>query len=413
VIELETDKATVEVPTSVGGRVVKVHVKEGDKVSTGQVVFDLEAGAAEAPAAAPAKSAPAVSEAAPGAPKPAQAEPALLPAAAAAASVSRPARAEVVDIASSRPARPAAAPEPLDRRPPAPAAPSVRRLARELGLDIPEVKGSGRDGRISTDDVMAHAKQLLSAPAPGRVTGAPLPDFTKFGPVERKPMRAIRRKTAEHLSAAWNTIPHVTQCDKADITALEALRGKYAKRVETAGGKLTVTAIAVKVLATVLKVFPQFNASIDEGAEEIVQKGYVHVGVAVDTDRGLLVPVVRDADRKNVVQIAVEIADLAERARSKKITLEEMEGGSITVTNLGGFGGTYFTPIVNHPEVAILGVSRARMEPVYQDGTFEPRLMLPLSLSYDHRVIDGADGIRFLRWVIEALEQPFLLSLEG
>jgi pyruvate dehydrogenase E2 component (dihydrolipoamide acetyltransferase) len=205
----------------------------------------------------------------------------------------------------------------------------------------------------------------------------------------------------------------VTQFDLADITGLEELRKKYAKQVETAGGNLTVTAIAVKVAAAALRVFPQFNASIDMAAGEIILKKYVNVGVAVDTDRGLLVPVIKDADHKNIVQLSVELAQLSEKARTRKIALEEMQGGCFSISNLGGIGGTYFTPIVNAPEVAILGISRARMEPVYKDGGFVPRFMLPLSLSYDHRAIDGADGIRFLRWVAEAMEQPFLLSLQG
>ena len=227
-------------------------------------------------------------------------------------------------------------------------------------------------------------------------------------------MRPVRRKTAEHLSAAWRTIPHVTQHDLADITALEELRKKYAKEAEEAGGNLTVTAIAVKVVAAALKVFPQFNASIDLAAEEIIYKKYVNIGIAVDTDRGLLVPVVRDADTKNIIQIAVEIAQLSAKARDRKISLDEMQGGCFSISNLGGIGGTYFTPIVNAPELAILGISRARMEPVYDRASgFVPRLMLPLSLSYDHRAIDGADGIRFLRWVVQALEQPFLLALQG
>jgi pyruvate dehydrogenase E2 component (dihydrolipoamide acetyltransferase) len=226
-------------------------------------------------------------------------------------------------------------------------------------------------------------------------------------------MRAVRRKTAEHLSAAWSTIPHVTQFDLADITALEELRKKHAKQAEAAGGSLTVTAIAVKVVAAALRVFPQVNSSVDIGAGEIVLKKFVNIGIAVDTDRGLLVPVIRDADQKNIIQLSVELAQLSEKARTRKISLDEMQGGCFSISNLGGIGGTYFTPIVNAPEVAILGISRARMEPVYKDGSFVPRFMLPLSLSYDHRVIDGADGIRFLRWVAEALEQPFLLSLQG
>jgi pyruvate dehydrogenase E2 component (dihydrolipoamide acetyltransferase) len=324
-----------------------------------------------------------------------------------------PARAtNVVDI--SRGSRATAEQEAADA-PPAPAAPSVRRMARELGVDIGEVPGAGPGGRISVDDVKAHAKRQLAggARSGGPAVTVPLPDFTRWGSVERQPMRAVRRKTAEHLSAAWATIPHVTQCDLTDITRLEELRKKYAKQAEAAGGNLTVTAIAVKIVAAALKVFPQFNASIDLAANEIIVKKYVNIGVAVDTDRGLLVPVIRDADQKNITQLSVELAQLSEKARTRKISLEEMQGGCFSISNLGGIGGTYFTPIVNAPEVAILGISRARMEPLYADGDFVPRLMLPLSLSYDHRVIDGADGIRFLRWVAEAFEQPFLLALQG
>jgi pyruvate dehydrogenase E2 component (dihydrolipoamide acetyltransferase) len=242
---------------------------------------------------------------------------------------------------------------------------------------------------------------------------APLPDLAKWGPVERRPMRAVRRKTAAHLSRAWLTVPHVTQSDNADVTDLEELRTRFSARAEAAGGKLTMTAIALKIVAAALRKFPQFNASVDMATEEIVLKHYVHVGVAVDTDRGLLVPVLRDVDKRNIFELSVELARAAEKARAGKVTAEDLEGGCFTITNLGGIGGTYFTPIVNHPEVAILGLSRARMQPVWKDGAFHPRLMLPLSLSYDHRVIDGADGIRFLRWVAEAFEQPFLLSLEG
>jgi pyruvate dehydrogenase E2 component (dihydrolipoamide acetyltransferase) len=205
----------------------------------------------------------------------------------------------------------------------------------------------------------------------------------------------------------------VTQFDKADITAMEELRRKYREQVHNAGGNLTVTAMLVKVLATAVKQFPQFNSSLDPNTQEIVFKKYVNVGVAVDTDRGLLVPVVRDADKKNITQIAIEVHQSAEKARSKKLTLEDMSGGGITISNLGGIGGTYFTPIVNWPEVAILGVSRGIIEPVWRNDKFEPRQLLPLSLSYDHRVIDGADAMRFLRWVVEAIEQPFLLSLLG
>jgi len=465
VLELETDKATIEVPSSIGGVVKDIKVKAGDKVKVGQAILSVEDGAAApgpkpADAKAPAKAA----DAKPADEKPAEAKPAAagstgdgskgaVGANTAAAmpdggqeqhvvgekretgdkagvkdpsigpkapdagdAEAAPARAtNVVDISrGSRATAEQEAPE-APEAPPVPAAPSVRRMARELGVDIGEVPGGGPGGRISVDDVKAHAKRLLAGGArSGRGPAAvPLPDFTRWGSVERQPMRAVRRKTAEHLSAAWATIPHVTQFDLADITALEELRKKYAKQIEAAGGNLTVTAIAVKIVAAALKVFPQFNASIDLAADEIIVKKYVNIGVAVDTDRGLLVPVIRDADRKNIAQLSVELAQLSEKARTRKISLEEMQGGCFSISNLGGIGGTYFTPIVNAPEVAILGISRARMEPLFKDGAFVPRLMLPLSLSYDHRAIDGADGIRFLRWVAEAFEQPFLLALQG
>jgi pyruvate dehydrogenase E2 component (dihydrolipoamide acetyltransferase) len=293
-------------------------------------------------------------------------------------------------------------------------------MARELGVDVDQVAGSGPSGRISVEDVKAHAKRLITArpttPNGGvTVPVEPLPDFGRWGEIERQPMKAVRRKTAEHLSAAWATIPHVTQHDLADITALEELRQRFAKQAAAAGGNLTITAVITKVIAAALRVFPQFNSSIDLAANEIVLKKYVNIGIAVDTDRGLLVPVIQHADTKNIIQFSVDLSQLSEKARSRKITLEEMQGGTFSISNLGGIGGGFFTPIVNMPEVAILGISRARMEPVYkkEPGEFVPRLMLPLSLSYDHRVIDGADGIRFLRWVVEAIEQPFLLALQG
>ena len=244
-------------------------------------------------------------------------------------------------------------------------------------------------------------------------TAQPLPDFGQWGEIEREPMSNVRRITAERLSHAWSTIPHVTQFDKADITDVERWRKEFGARAEAAGGKLTPTAIIVKIAAAALKVFPQFNASIDAPGNEVIYKKYCHIGVAVDTDRGLLVPVIRDVDQKNIIELAVELGQIAEKARNRKITPEDMQGGCFTISNLGGIGGTGFTPIVNPPEVAILGVARGSYEPVFADGKFAPRLLLPLSLSYDHRLIDGADGARFLRWMAEALENPFLLVLEG
>ena len=304
-----------------------------------------------------------------------------------------------------------------------PAAPIVRKLAREIGVDIYLVKGSGPGGRISEADVKAFAKGVfarMADPAAGVqvASGAgkvivKMPDFSRWGKIEKVSLRGVRRKTAEHLALAWNVIPHVTQFDKADVTDLEELRKRFAPKAEKAGGKMTMTAIALKVVSSALKAFPQFNASIDMASEEIIYKHYINIGVAVDTDRGLLVPVLRDVDKKNIIELAVELSTISKKARDKKLTAEDMEGGSFTITNLGGVGGTAFTPIVNHPEVAILGMSRSRLEPVWVGKQFEPRMMLPVSLSYDHRIIDGADAARFTRWIVDALEQPFLLSVQG
>ncbi len=428
VLELETDKATVEVPSDVVGIVKEVRVKAGDKVKPGQHVLIVDAGVAGAPPephveekpappaqASPSAGAPAAAAATAPAPAADEAEAAGPPAA------ERP-RAPVFSIASAR--QPAQASAPSAATTSAPAAPSVRRLAREIGVDVSQVAGTGPGGRITQDDVKEFAKRVMvsfgSAGQAAAASGAgvalqarPLPDFTKYGEVERKAMSGVRRKTSEHLSAAWNTIPHVTQFDKADITLLEQARKKYRSEAEKAGGNLTVTAIATKIVAAALKAFPQFNASVDAAGEAIVYKKYINVGIAVDTEFGLLVPVIRDADRKNLIELSVEIHQQAEKAKARKLSIEEMSGGSMSITNLGGIGGTAFTPIVNWPEVAILGISRGAFEPVWNGSEFEPRQMLPLSLSYDHRLIDGADAIRFLRWVAEALEQPFALALRG
>jgi pyruvate dehydrogenase E2 component (dihydrolipoamide acetyltransferase) len=428
VIELETDKATIEVPSSVAGVVTEIKVKKGDKLAVGAVVLTVDAAGAAAPAAASkAAAAPAPPAAPAAAPAPAQEPKAQEP----------KAQEHKVLPMPVRSAEPAAAPAPAAAAAPpvrteragaaAPAAPAVRRLAREIGVDINDMQGTGPGGRISLDDVKEHARRILSsvgqagAPGAGATPRAarPMPDFSKFGEVAREPWSNIRRVTSEHLSYAWTTIPHVTQFDKADITSLEELRKQYKDQVAKAGGNLTVTAMLVRVLAVAVKKFPQFSASIDPERGEIIYKKYVNIGVAVDTDRGLLVPVIRNADQKNITQISVELNQLAEKARDRKLTVEDMSGGSMSISNLGGIGGTAFTPIVNWPEVAILGVSRGAMEPVWRagangaEGRFEPRLRLPLSLSYDHRLIDGADAMRFLRFVVDAIEQPFLLSLIG
>ncbi len=414
VMELETDKAVVEVPSSVSGVVKHIRVKEGDKVKVGQVIFTLEGASTAQPEKRVSEPVEHVSG---------------QQAARLAFHLAMKAEGKTEQQALPPDQPMQALPSfsmPLqlgkvagtEHREPVPAAPHVRRLARELGLDIYNVTGSGPGGRISEDDVKAFAKATLAAataqaPPAARLAEPKLPDFTKWGKVERVSMRGVRRKTAEHLREAWNTIPHVTQQDRADITELEQLRAKFAPRAEEAGGKMTVTAIALKVCASALKVFPQFNASIDMEKEEIVYKQYINIGVATDTDRGLLVPVIRDVDKKNIVELAAELSQLSRKARDKKLTPDQMEGGTFTITNLGGIGGTAFTPIVNHPEVAILGLSRGRIEPEWINGKFEPRLILPLSLSYDHRLIDGADAARFLRWIAEAFEQPFLLSVQG
>lgn len=401
VLEIETDKATVEIPTEVGGTVKEVKVKNGDKVPVGSVAFTVESLELKTESEVNQKhetSSPGIID------KTDQQ----------AADKPQP----VLHKEHSHMPQTISVPKDISKVV-VPAAPSVRRFAREIGVEISNVRGSGSGGRISVEDVKSFAKNLNQQIQKGGIAGGvsipkeTLPDFSKWGEIDRQPMTNIRRKTAEHLSYAWATIPHVTQFDKADITELEKLRKQFGKKVEQAGGKLTVTGILLKVIASAIKVFPQFNSSVDMEKNEIVYKKYFNIGIAVDTERGLLVPVIRDVDKKNITEISAELNEISKKARDKKLTLEEMQGGSFTISNLGGIGGTYFTPIINSPEVAILGVSKSAFEPVYMDGEFKPRLMMPLSLSYDHRIIDGADAIRFLRWVINALENPFLLSLEG
>jgi pyruvate dehydrogenase E2 component (dihydrolipoamide acetyltransferase) len=396
ILEIETDKATIEVPSNISGKVIEVLIKAGDKAKVGQVILKVETGDVEVEVEKPA-------------------------------ATKDDGKEKVEEKKETKPEdtkqkgeRSSVHPMELDEQPPisrgaAPAAPSVRRIAREIGVDINKVPGSGPNGRISMDDVKAYSKKLHESRSEGvgiGIKAQALPDFSKFGKIEKADMSNIRKKTAEHLSYAWATIPHVTQFDKADITNLEKTRKELTKLVEKEGAKLTVTGILVKVLIEALKKFPQFNSSIDMEKKEIIYKKYFNIGIAVDTEHGLIVPVIKDADKKSLTEISVEMNVLAEKARNKKIGLEDMQGGSMTITNLGGIGGTYFTPIINTPEVAILGVSRGSLEPVWNGhGVFEPRLMLPLSLSYDHRIIDGADAIRFLRFVVEALEQPVKLLL--
>jgi pyruvate dehydrogenase E2 component (dihydrolipoamide acetyltransferase) len=408
VVELETEKAVLEVPSPFKGRVTEILVDVGDTIQIDQPIIridteDIDGVAAKATAAGAA----------------ADDEPSPV-------SATEPAPQPVVEaptesVAPRAPAEPAATPAPPPQPAPAkrgetaPASPSLRRLARELGVDITQVRGSGPGGRILKDDLKSYARAVVSGASltTARTSPTEVTENTKWGPVLRQPMSKVRKITARTMSEAWTSIPHVTQYDKVDITKIEEIRKRYTKKMQKSGGKLTLTAIVLKVAASALKVFPQFNASIDMETEEVVYKRYYHIGVAVDTDRGLLVPVIRAVDKKNINELSHELNDIAERARNKKITPDEMEGGTFTISNLGGIGGTNFSPIVYAPQVAILGVARGRLEPVYHNDQFEPRLMLPISVSYDHRIIDGADGARFLHWIVQALEEPLLLALEG
>lgn len=384
VVELETDKAVVEIPSPISGKIAEVLIREGDKARVGQVIFKVE-GAETA------------------------ATPAQKPNAAKKTSVANTTQAKSSVSSQKVSAVLISDATPRNGETILAASPTVRRLARELGVDIDKVTPTGPRGRVTNDDVMNFARALntqvkkesvLAKNFPS-ISESTLPDFSNWGDIERKPMSSVRRKTAHHLTEAWH-IPHVTQAEKADITEMEVFRKKIPH--------LTMTVILLHVLGRALKVFPQFNASVDAATDEIIFKKYIHIGIAVDTDRGLLVPVIRDVDKKDLKALSAEVAEKAEAARQRKLKLEDMQGGTFTVTNLGGIGGTHFTPIINTPEVAILGLSRGQIEPVYIKEKFEPRLMLPLSLSYDHRLIDGADAMRFLRWIVEALQQPLSIS---
>lgn len=428
ILEIETDKSSFEVPSNVSGVVKELLVKAGESASVGQVILVLEAVGSEAgsaPSGETQGSSPAAVEPAARVEEPSvQARESDVATTVAEAPTEPRAQVDLSSGSGPSTETPSSNGTSSGPRELVPAAPSTRRLAREIGVDIHQVKGTGPSGRISVDDVKNYAKKLLSggsgvrtgSPSAGPVGGVGipkvvLPDFSKFGDVSREKMSNVRRATAQQMHLNWTNIPQVTQFDKADITDLEALRKRLNK--SNSGAKITVTAILLKVLASALKKFPQFNASVDMENEEIVYKSYFNVGVAVDTDRGLLVPVVRGVDRKNVKELADDLNEIAEKARTRKIRPEDFQGSCMTISNLGGIGGIGFTPIVNSPEVAILGVSRASMEPVYQDDTFYARLMMPICVSYDHRLIDGADAARFLRWVCEALENPAILAFEG
>jgi pyruvate dehydrogenase E2 component (dihydrolipoamide acetyltransferase) len=403
VLGVETDKAAMDVEADTAGTVEAVHVKPGDKVPVGQVVLTLTAGRAAEPP--PEKAT---------APKPA----AQAAHAASAAPAGRgPATATAVSgngVATKK-----------DHEL-IPAGPATRRLARELGVVLGEVKGSGRGGRVTLDDIKAFVRTERERTKQGGAAGAglsgktvadsyahpQLPDFSKFGEVERKPVSQIRQTIAKNLTVAWRTMPMVTQHDQADITELEAGRKRIVEAMPKGAAKITMTVLAIKAVVAALREFPHFNASYDMNAGELLLKKFFHVGIAVDTERGLVVPVIRDADKKSIRDLAAEMTALAEKARSGKLGIDEMRGGTFTITNLGGIGGTAFTPIVNYPEVAILGLSRSTLQPVVRDGQVVPRLIMPMSLTYDHRVIDGADGARFTTRLAQLFSDPLRLLME-
>ena len=399
-ITLETEKATMDVPSTTAGVVRQVAVDRGGRVSQGDLIALVEAKAAAAAPAKPAAAAPAA------APQPA---PAAAPRAAA-----PPPTAPVPAVpAAAAPVVPGAPAEPGFSR--SHASPSIRRFARELGVDLTQVTGTGTKGRVTEQDVKAHVKRLLTSGATAAPASAlpklPVVDLAAYGPIERKPLSRIQKIAGPRLHASWVNIPHVTQFDEADITDVEAARARMKAEAAARGVKLTPLAFVMRACVQALAAFPKFCTSLDLDAGELVYRRYVHIGFAADTPNGLVVPVVRDADRLDIYGIAAALGQLSEKARAGKLTAAEMQGGCFTISSLGGIGGTAFTPIINPPEVAILGVSRSSKKPVYRDGAFVPRLMLPLSLSYDHRVIDGADAARFTSFLGTALaDVPALLA---
>ncbi len=413
-IELETDKAVVEIPSTVKGKVVEVLAREGGEMRVGDVIARVEAdgrkGAGDAAAAV---------EGAGASEEKSSGDEDEEPVEEASARVEKSSEGKNVSEETPKSESPpesgkrgeVAAGSGKERRPRAPAAasPSMRRLARELGVDLAAIAGSGPGGRITEADIKSQVRQARRQDA---APGEPeLPDFGRWGEVESRELETVRRLTARSTAASWHAVPHVTQFDNADITDLNRFLEKNRQAVADAGGKLTLTAVLTRVCAAALKKYPRFNASIDLRQGRLILKKYVHISMAVDTPRGLLMPVIRDADRKSITRLAVEIRDLAGRAREKKVKPEELEGGTFSISNQGGIGGVGFTPIVLWPQAAILGISRAAVEPRHIDGGFQPRTILPLSLSYDHRIVDGADAARFLRWICDSLEQPMTLLL--
>jgi pyruvate dehydrogenase E2 component (dihydrolipoamide acetyltransferase) len=394
-LELETDKAVVEMPAPFGGTVEEVKVSEGDTVKIGQVVFGIETAATTEGGSEQAETVEEDIE-----------------------QDTAEAPAQPVAVPPEKEVGPAPEPQPASEMPdienPPPASPSVRRFAREIGVNIREVNGTGRRGIITMDDIKLYAKRRLAEPrsaTPGVVQPQPLPDFEKWGEVSREKFNKVRRLTADTMAAAWATIPQVTQFEKADISGLEEFRERHAKQVAKDGGKLTVTSILIKVLSLALESYPRFNSSIDMESHEYVDKSYHNIGIAAATSRGLLVPVMHNVQEKSITEVAIELSRLAERAREGKLSLDEMEGATITISNQGPMGGEQFTPIVYPPQVAILGVSTSRVEPFWNGSEFEPRTLMPLALSYDHRANDGADASAFLHFVCESLRHPLTLFL--
>jgi pyruvate dehydrogenase E2 component (dihydrolipoamide acetyltransferase) len=400
-LELETDKAAFEVPCPTQGKITELNAKEGDTLNVGQVIakVDTDAKAGEA------------------APTPTEEKKSIPEEPETKKEDTESKKPEAVEEKKKEPAQPTVVQSTAASTGPINAAPAVRQLARELGIDINKIPSGNASGHISIEDVKNYARSLISGAAVTSVPGVsqevrPLPDFSQFGEIERKPVSLTRKSIAAQLGYSWPLVPQVTQHDQADITDLEEFRAEYGPKVEKAGGKLTVTSILLKVIADALQEFPRFNASFDPMTQELILKKYYNIAVAVDTDRGLLVPAIRDADKKDILELSVEVSKLAEKTRDKKVMPEDMQGGNFTISNLGGIGGFGFTPIVYWPQVAILGVSRAHKQPLYKDNMCYPRLVLPLSLSYDHRVIDGAEAARFARYIAEALEKPFLLAMQ-
>ncbi len=394
-ISVESDKAAMEIPCPEAGVVKELKISLGDKVSEGSLILILEPG--EGAAVAPAAEAPKAEAPAPAAAPAPKAE-APKPAPAAAPAPRQSPTAQIDEVSFSK----------------AHASPSVRKFARELGVDLGKVDGTGRKGRITKEDVQGFVKRALSQPAAGGGLGvAPMPeiDFSQWGEIETKPLTKINKLTGEFLHRNWVTIPHVTQFDEADITDMEAFRKEMAAEYKEKGIRITPLVFMMKAVVSALKEYPRFNSSLDATGENLIMKQYYNVGIAVDTPDGLVVPVVRDVDRKTLVELAVELGEISIKARDKKLKPSDMQGGCLTISSLGGIGGTKFTPIVNAPEVAILGVSRSKVQPVWNGKEFEPRLMLPLSLSYDHRVIDGADGARFTTFLSRVLSDTRRLLL--